>query len=121
MPTNNSVLQEKKRVAEELFEDRCFICRKPYGKGFAFHHEIYDESRKTHSDFPNTIAYNRYVLPEIIASPERFWLLCKICHAKIDQPRFGYLGHMDKDKLARLFLVAQRTTPKPKKTRGERR
>jgi len=117
LPTAESVLAEKKRVAKELFEGRCYICRKPFGKGFAFHHEDYVEGRKTHKDFPNTIDYNRYILPEVIVYPERFWCLCKTDHARIDHWRSGMLAHLPKDVLARLFLVAYRTIPKPKRTR----
>jgi hypothetical protein len=51
------------------------------------------------------------------AYPERFYLLCKICHARIDQPRYGYLGHINKERLERLFEVARKTIPGPKKKR----
>lgn len=108
------VLTEKRRVAIELFEGRCYICRKNYGKGFAYHHKEYDPFRKTHSDFRSTVDYNRYVLPEIVTYPQRFRLLCKICHARIDQPRYGYLGHIADDKLDRLYEVAKETIPKPR-------
>ena len=114
------VVNEKLRVARELFEGRCYVCRKPFGNGFAFHHNEYDPNRKTHKDFKNTIDYNRYVLPEVIAHAERFYLLCKICHARIDQPRYGYLGHITKDRLERLFEVARKTIPGPRKTRTQR-
>jgi hypothetical protein len=118
LPTNDSVLREKKRVALEFFDGKCFVCPKKYGKGFAYHHVEYDPTRKTHSDFKTTIEYNRYVLPEIIAEPDRFYLLCKTCHARVDHWRSGQLGHLPKDQLARLFMVAYRTIPKPRKPRG---
>jgi len=112
-----SVVTEKRRVAIELFAGRCYICLRPFQPGFAFHHREYDPERKTHKDFKNTIEYNRYVIPEVVAYPERFRLLCKVCHARIDQPRYGYLGHIDKGRLARLYEVANETIPGPRKTR----
>jgi len=113
------VLNEKRRIAHDLFEGRCYICWRNYGNGFAFHHKEYDPTRKTHKNFKNTIDYNRYILPEVITFSDRFYLLCKICHARIDQPRYGYLGHMAKDKLERLYQVAKETVPEPRKTRGK--
>ena len=112
-----AVYKEKKRIADEYFEGRCYICEKKFGKGFAYHHLDYDPERKNHKDFKNTVDYNRYVLPEVEAYPERFYLLCRICHARIDQPRYGYLGHIDKERLERLFEVARKTIPGPKKKR----
>lgn len=113
----DKVVAEKRRLAIEVFDGKCYICQKPYGSGFAFHHKKYDPNRKKHSDFKNTIEYNAYVIPEIISDPDRFRLLCKICHARIDQPRYGYLGHIPKDRLDRLYEVAKETIPGPKKTR----
>jgi hypothetical protein len=109
----------KEELAREQYSGKCFMCHKPYGKGFAFHHKEYDPTRKTHRDFKNTLDYNRYVIPEIISCPNRFRLLCKNCHAKIDQPRFGYLGHMKKDKLIRTFMVAFETIPKKRPRKGK--
>jgi len=117
LPTNEAVIQEKKRLANSLFKGQCYVCRKPFGKGFAFHHIEYDPARRTHKDFPNTIEYNRYLIPEVIMYPERFYCLCKGCHAKIDNWRSGQLGHINKEQLARLFLVAYQTIPKPRKAR----
>ena len=112
---------EKQSVAYRLFGGKCFVCQLKYGKGFAFHHKRYFDSRKTHKDFKNSADYNRYVIPEILAYPHRFRLLCKVCHAKIDQPRFGFLGHMKKDKLVRLFIASFETIPKkkPRKNGGD--
>ncbi len=94
------------------------MCHKPYGMWFAFHHKEYDPTRKTHKDFKNTTEYNRYVIPEVIANPGRFRLLCKVCHARIDQPRRGYLGHLKKDILIRTFIAAFETIPKARGKNG---
>ena len=112
-----AIYLEKERIAREVFEGRCFICQLKYGKGFAFHHLEYDPERKTHNDFKNSHEYNAYIFPELLEFPYRFYLLCKICHARIDQPRYGYLGHIAKDRLERLYIVARATIPGPKKPR----
>jgi hypothetical protein len=119
LQSTDIIYTKKEQVARDLFDGRCFVCQKPYGKGFAFHHKSYDPQRKTHKDFKNSTAYNNYVIPEIINCPDRFRLLCKICHARIDQPRLGYLGHMKKDKLIRLFIASFETIPKPRKNGGD--
>jgi len=118
LPTNDSVKAMKQKIAIEYFDGECFICHKSYGKWFAYHHKEYDPRRKTHADFKNTTEYNRYVIPEVIANPERFRLLCKVCHARIDQPRRGYLGHLKKDILIRTFIAALETIPKPRGKNG---
>jgi len=111
-----SVIQEKKRIAYVLFEFRCFGCRKEYGKGFAYHHQDYDETRKTHKDFSNTIDYNRYVLSEVATFPERFALFCKSCHNRMDNFKTG-MSLIPKDTLTRLYMVAMLSKPKLRKSR----
>jgi len=118
LPTNDSVKAKKLEVATTYYDAMCFVCRKPYGMWFAFHHKRYDPKRKTHADFKNTTEYNRYVIPEVVANPERFRLLCKVCHSRIDQPRRGYLGHLKKDILIRTFVAAFETIPKPRGKNG---
>jgi len=109
---------KKKDIAIKLFSGKCFVCHKAFGKWFAFHHLQYYPGRKTHKDFRNSIEYNKYVLPEVVDNPDRFRLLCKICHARIDQPRLGYLGHLKKDQLIRLFMAAFETIPKERPRKG---
>jgi len=116
LPTKESVILAKKQIAIDLFEDRCFGCRKPYGKNFAYHHQDYDENRKTSKDFKNTIDYNRYVLGEVATFPERFALFCKSCHNRMDNFKTG-MSLVPKDVLTRLFMVAMLSQPKLRKTR----
>jgi glycosyltransferase involved in cell wall biosynthesis len=118
LPTSESVYAKKREIAEKLYRGWCWGCHKFYENNFAFHHIEYDPLRKTHKDFPNTVNYNRYIIPEVIAYPERFRLACKVCHARNDQPRYGYLGHMKKDKLIRVFIMAFETIPKPRGKNG---
>ena len=113
----DAIYEEKRRIAHDVYGGQCYICQTRYGSGHAFHHIEYDPSRKTHKDFTYTWDYNAYMFPEVLQYPERFYLLCKICHARIDQPRYGYLGHIKKDRLERLFEVAFKTIPAPKKSK----
>ncbi len=117
LPTAESVVLEKKRIAYVLFEYRCFGCRKPYAKGFAYHHQDYDKNRKTSKDFKNTILYNRYVLGEVITFPNRFVLFCKSCHNRMDNFKTG-MSLVPKDTLTRLYMVALTSQPKLRKSRG---
>jgi hypothetical protein len=114
-PKQQSIYNEKERIAHEHFAGQCFICQLKYGSGFAFHHLEYDPERKTHKDFKSSLEYNVYMFPEILEFPYRFYLLCRICHARIDQPRYGFLGHISKDRLERLYIVARDTIPGPRK------
>ena len=118
LPTAKLVVLEKKRIAYVLFEFRCFGCRKPYGDGknFAYHHQDYDESRKTYKDFKSTIEYNRYVLGEVITFPERFVLFCKSCHNRMDNFKTG-MSLVPKDTLTRLYMTALLSKPKLRRTR----
>lgn len=113
-----AIYAEKERIAKEVFGGVCFICEIKYKTTHAFHHLEYDVTRKTHKDFSYSWDYNAYMFPEVLEFPERFKLLCKNCHAKIDQPRYGYLGHIPKDRLERLFEVARSTIPGPRKKRN---
>jgi len=120
LPTAESVVLEKKRIAYVLFEYRCFGCRKSYGDGknFAYHHQDYDKDRKTSKDFKNTIEYNRYVLGEVITFPKRFVLFCKSCHNRMDNFKTG-MSLVSKDTLTRLYMVALLSEPKLRKTRDK--
>ena len=109
-------MYEKKRLASELFHGRCSGCHKPYGPGFAYHHLEYDENRKTSKDFSNTIAYNRYILGEVSALPERFVLFCRGCHNRCDNFMTG-MALIPKDTLARLYVIAFMSKPKPRRPR----
>jgi len=74
------ILIQKDKVAKELFYGKCFWCQKPYGKGFSFHHLRYPPGEKTYSDFNGTANYHKYILPRVIAEPERFALVCQPHH-----------------------------------------
>jgi len=120
LPTDESVIREKKQVAIDCFEDRCSGCYRPYenGKGWAYHHMEYDERRKTHKDFPTTIKYNRYILGEVRTFPERFTLFCKPCHNRMDNFKTG-MSLLPKNTLTRLYMIALLSKPKPRRTRGK--
>lgn len=116
LPTAQAVIDEKRDIAVQLFHGRCGGCHKPYGKGFAYHHLDYDPDRKSSKDFKSTIDYNRYVLGEVRAYPQRFYLLCRGCHNRIDNFKTG-MSLVKKDTLARLYIIAFRSQIKPRKPR----
>ena len=119
LPTTQSVIDAKAKIAKDLFEDRCFGCRKKYGAFFAYHHQDYDKNRKTSKEFKGTIDYNRYVLSEVATFPERFALFCKSCHNRMDNYKTG-MSLVPKDTLTRLFMVAMISQPKLRKARTKK-
>jgi len=101
----HSMYYEKRQVAEEFFNGECFVCKRNFGKGFSFHHRDYKEGRKTYKDFKSTIKYNQYVLPEVRAEPDRFYLLCTPHH------RFAeYLIKMKPEKRYLLLQVVEKSS-----------
>lgn len=105
--TIHPILKKKKEIAVELFGGKCFFCPKKYGKYFSFHHLNYDPTRKTYKDFNNnTVKYHVYLIPEILANPQRFLLVCRGHHdllewaVSIKNPEFWgrfFLGIMCTD------------------------
>jgi len=102
----NPVIVEKKNIAYELFEGRCYICRKKYGKGFGYHHNDYLDGELKFNDFNDTIWYHAYLLPLVLEDPERFWLLCKPCHFQM------YLADLEDERFDRLAEVVRSTKPR---------
>ncbi len=113
LPSNQAVREAKARIAHELFLGICNDCKRKYRPNFSFHHLDYDPNRKTYKDFSGTLTYNRYVIPEVVAYPESFELLCRACHNRIDNYMTG-LSKVPKDTLARLYVTAFMTTKKPR-------
>jgi hypothetical protein len=99
------ILLEKDRIAREMFMGRCFWCGKKYGSGFAFHHLNYKAGRLTYSSFKDTVNYHKYLIPEILASPERFGLLCKAHHHFVEI----FAAIKDEQKWLRFFLLVMCT------------
>jgi hypothetical protein len=99
---------DRKQIAILLYQERCFVCHKKYGKNFQFHHKEYEKGEKKWKDFKNAEEYWQYVSKKIIENPKRFVLLCKKCHWHIDKTRGG-LSRMNKDKVVRLFIVTLET------------
>lgn len=116
--TVNPILVEKRNIANELFNGRCYVCHKKYGKGFAFHHTEYLDGDLQSKDFGNIIWYHAYLLPLVLDDPFRFFLLCKNCHFQM------YLADLEPEQFARLFEVLALTKPrsrKKKKSKNDRK
>ncbi len=113
--TLNPVLQEKENIAHQLFQGRCYVCRKKYGKGFGFHHTEYLKGELQSKDFGSIIWYHAYLLPILLEDPKRFFLLCKNCHFQM------YLADLNKKQFARLFEVLSITKPRKRKNRKNKK
>lgn len=103
-----AVLQSRSEIAQKYFFSKCYICERKFGKYFQYHHLWYEPNEKKYSDFPDSNLYWEYVCEKIIENPERFLLLCRICHSRIDRKRGG-LSRMKADKVVRLFLATLST------------
>ncbi len=100
------VLEEKKKIAIELFQGSCYVCRRKYGKYFGFHHKDYEEDDLKSTDFRGTIWYHCYLLEIVLNHPERFWLLCNKCHFLM------FLADLDDARFDRLAEVVRSTAPR---------
>lgn len=87
-----------RKEAAETLGGRCYVCNRPFGKGFSFHHIWYKETDKKYSDFKNNDSYNQYVLPIVNSEPERFALLCIRHHKMVE-----ILKALKEDKFFRLI------------------
>ena len=94
----NEKLTRMRVRAAALYDMQCFVCRKPFGPRFQFHHLSYPDGWKTHRDFKTNPKYNEYILPKIMKHPHVFRLLCHACHRLVsmtqkirDEPRFERL------------------------------
>ena len=75
----------KKYLAEKLYHNRCYVCRKPFGKGFAFHHLWYEPIDAVYHNFNgNSNKYHIQLEKFIISNPKRFLLLCKPHHHLVE-------------------------------------
>ena len=99
----------KKRVAKKKFGGMCFGCYADYEPFFAFHHTKYMKDEKNYSDFSDTVYYNLYVLPIVEKNPERFRLLCDICHERTEKRKHvNFIDHISDCKLAANFAFAMK-------------
>ena len=76
-------------ASHRRFKNRCYVCRKSFGKGFAFHHLwYYKESGcdAVYSDFKgNSLKYNIALMPFVKAEPKRFLLFCLTHHHAVER------------------------------------
>lgn len=75
---------DSKRATAKIYGSKCFVCLKPFGKGFAFHHLWYLPNEKIYKDFKTGAEYEKHVIKEILNNPKRFILLCKKHHSAVE-------------------------------------
>jgi len=56
------------------------VCRKPFGKNFAFHHRKYISGEPYWKNYRDSTSYQLAVLPFIKRNPKQFYLFCKPHH-----------------------------------------
>jgi len=95
-------LAKEKELVAKLFKSQCYVCHRPFGKGFTFHHRFYTEGEKVYSDFKTTRSYLEYLLPLVRKTPIQYRLLCQKDHWWIT-----WLGKFNRDKLNRIVASAK--------------
>jgi len=95
-------LKLEKRTLAKLFQFKCRICLRGYGKGFTFHHKEYIEGELSYRDFDVGREYLEYILPQVRSKPKQYALLCRKCHWIIEKnKKFGQEKWNRIDKLVR--------------------
>ncbi len=89
----------KKKLARK-FKSRCYVCHKPFGKGFVFHHKWYDGTEPDYKLDQNK--YFDHVFEQIRKNPKQFLLLCGVHHYFVE-----WAKRIADDKFKR-FLKARR-------------
>ena len=102
MNRKEKIKKWKRQVATTLFDNRCYVCHKKYGKRFHFHHLTYKDNEKTYRDFKNNDDYQKYILPIIEQCPYNFELLCHKHHYLVE-----ILKRFKPERLERLFDVTR--------------
>ena len=78
-------LRVEKEAVAKLFQSRCYVCRRKYGKKFTFHHKTYTDGEKHYADFNgNQREYLEYILPIIRKKPKQYALLCGRHHIAVE-------------------------------------
>lgn len=77
-------LKLQKKITSKLFGGKCYVCHRPWGKGFTFHHKKYISGEKTYSDFATPREYYEYLLPIIRKYPNRFAVVCSKHHRAVE-------------------------------------
>lgn len=93
----------KKKNTAKLFKSECYVCKKSFGKGFAFHHKSYTPGEKTYRDFTNPLDYQEHIIKIVTEKPNQFFLLCHGHHHSVEKLK----KFKDKEKLDRLFYVVR--------------
>ena len=119
----NEKLSRLRFRAAQQYGLQCFVCHRPYGPRFQFHHVEYPSGWKTYRDFKTNAKYNEYIMPRIMEHPDVFLLLCKSCHELVSAvQRVRGQGKFERllDACRRSRLGGARTAGKAVKTKSGR-
>ena len=95
----------KKFWAAKKYKNRCYVCWKKFGKGFAFHHLWYEVNDARYKQFKNSDLYHRELERFISHNPKRFILLCKAHHHLVE-----WGASLKDEKKWKRFCKARRMT-----------
>ncbi len=71
-------------LAQKYYKNRCYVCHRKFGKGFAFHHLWYESDDAIYKNFKSPDLYHQALMPLIISNTKRFLLLCKGHHRYVE-------------------------------------
>ena len=81
------LLKSQKSQLAKKFKSRCYVCRKPFGKYFVFHHIYYVDGEPFYKDFKDSTDYQLAVIPFVKKNTPQFLLLCKAHHHLVEWRR----------------------------------
>ena len=102
MVSKKQQLYDLKKSLANIFNSKCHICSKSFGKGFTLHHLSYKDGEKIYSDFKDPLDYYTYLSPIVCKEPHRFLLLCYKCHYTVEQ-----LKRYKTEKLNKILQVVK--------------
>ena len=74
------------KLAKQYYNNKCYVCHRKFGKGFALHHMwYYAEYEVRHSDYKDRNHYYRDLEALVHNYPTRFALLCKNHHFLVER------------------------------------
>jgi len=97
-PKNKPSWWAEKESVTKLFQSRCYVCHRKFGKRFTFHHKFYEQDKTFYTDKD----YHARLYKEIRKNPSKFLLVCNRHHYAIEN-----LKKYSKDVLERLIRATK--------------
>ncbi len=98
-------VERRSQLMCSAFKDHCYLCSKPAGSHFHFHHVEYHATESAYPRNGRSLYLRIKRLAEAEEHPERFRLLCGGCHALVEALKANIdRANVDKQRLEELVL-----------------